>query len=320
MKASVIVTVADEPRERLQRMIDRLAAQTLGPLEVVIAAPTRDRPSLEAVRAHGAVAEIRIVDNPTGQRCPGLNRAAREATSPIVHRVDARSLLAPDHVARCQARLEADASVGVVGGRQSSVDTGGGIVGRGLARALANPWVTGGAAYRRSGAAGEVDTVYLGSFRRSDLLAVGGYDETLDSNEDFDLCQRYIAAGARVWLEADLVVGYEGRHSFAAVWRQYEAFGRGKVRYWRSRRTRPNARQIVGLAAPLAGVVGLLLAARRDAAVAYVAAGVAGVAALDQIGVGGRPPIGERAVAWVTSVLVPAAWAVGAYREFFEER
>ncbi|MEY2472237.1 MAG: succinoglycan biosynthesis protein ExoA [Actinomycetota bacterium] len=316
MLASVIATIADEPRERLQRMIDRLAAQSIGPLEVVIAAPTRDRATVDSLHAHGSVAAIVTIDNPSGRRCPGLNLAACAATTDVVHRVDARSLLDRTHVARCQTRLASDASVGIVGGRQHSVEGNRGAMARGVARALANPWTTGGAPYRRVGASGAVDTVYLGSFRRAELLALGGYDETLDANEDFDLAQRYRDSGKVVWLEDGLVVDYEARAGLGDVWRQYFAFGVSKVRYWRARGERPNARQLAGLAGPVVALVGVLFAARRGHGVAVVSAGLAAAAALDQIAVGGRASAAERAVAVAGSVAVPTAWAAGAYREF----
>ena len=100
------------------------------------------------------------------------------------------------------------------------------------------------------------------------------------------------------------------------VWRQYGAFGDAKVRYWRARNERPNGRQLVGLAGPVVGLVVLLAAACKGHGVAALVAGSGGVAALDQVAVGGSPSVGERGVSIVASVLVPLAWAVGAYRAF----
>ncbi|HVT78709.1 MAG TPA: glycosyltransferase [Acidimicrobiales bacterium] len=320
MYASVVTTIADEPAARLQRMVDRVAAQTVGPLELLVAAPERDRATVDSLRAHGAVASVACVANPSGRRAPGLNQAVAAAACEVVHRVDARSLLAPSHVERCQKRLDVEPTIGVVGGRQHAVAVDGGVVARGVARALTNPWATGGASYRRPGAAGPVDTVYLGSFRRDELQAIGGYDERLDANEDFELCHRYRAQGQQVWLEDGLVVDYEARTGFDDVWRQYRAFGASKVRFWRARDETPNTRQLVGLVAPVLGVIGLGLAARRGHGVAAVGLAAAGAFALDHVAAEGDASLDERCVAAATSVIAPAAWAAGVYGEFFSRR
>ena len=320
MRASVIATVRGEPVERLQRMVDSIAAQSIGPIELVVAAPPGDRRALESLQPFGALALIVIVDNPNGGRSAGLNLAANAATASVLHRVDARSVIARDHVERCDARLASDERVAAVGGRQQAVPATAGALAVGMVRALANPWVMGGAAYRRPGATGPVDTVYLGSFRRDELLALGGYDEALAANEDFDLCQRFRQRGGIVWLEADLVVAYESRVGVRDVWRQYETFGRSKVAYWRARRERPNARQAVGLAAPVLALLAPLAVRRVAPVAAMTIAFAATLMALDQLAVGGRPRPNERAVAAFGAVVIPAAWASGAYREWLAPR
>ncbi len=323
---SVIVTVRDEPTDRLQRMLDSIAAQIVpGPVEVVIAAPATDLEVVKQLRARRALTRIVVVENPGGARSEGLNRAVRAAAADVVHRVDARSVLPPDYLRRARERLDRDATVGVVGGRQHPVPgPGAGPWARGVARALANPWAAGGAPYRRGVAGGVVDTVYLGSFRRRDLLAIGGYDERLDANEDFELCQRLRSAGHTAWFEPDLVVDYEARASLAAVWRQYDAFGRSKVRYWRLHSARPNARQLVGLVGPAAGVVAgvAALAVTRQPHGALVVAGAvaAGLLAVDQVGATEPAPTRVRLAAALGAAVMPAAWATGAYRAFFRSR
>jgi cellulose synthase/poly-beta-1,6-N-acetylglucosamine synthase-like glycosyltransferase len=307
-RVSAVMTIRAESPARVERALASVRAQDYsGSIEIVVAAPPGEP----------APADGTVVANPTGKRSPGLNLAAAAATGDIVVRVDARSVLPPDYVRRCVARLQSDPSIGVVGGVQrAAVPESSDVVARGIARALRNRWTTGGASYRRTGASGSVDTVYLGVFRRDELLAVGGYDVSLDANEDFDLCQRYLARGQQVWLEEGLAVDYEGRTRLADVWRQYVAFGEAKVQYWRMRHERPNGRQLVGLLGPVVGLVafgGAVLAGRGAVA---VVGGIAGVAALDQVAVGGKPSLGERAVSIVGSNIVPIAWAVGAYREF----
>src|SRR4051812_2759794 len=249
---SVLVVVRDESPARLIRLLDRVDASAgVDGLEVVVAGPIAQ---LDAVRtwravggggAGGAVGEVVIVDNPTGERSRGLNLGLERCTGAIVCRLDARTLPSSDYIARCVARLQTDGAIGVVGGVQRPVAGDDRRLARGIARALRNPWVLGGAAYRRTGSFGAVDTVYLGAFRRQELDAIGGWDPQLLANEDYDLCQRYPAGGASIGPDPTLTVDYESRSTLAALARQYHAFGQSKSDYWRLRRRRPAARQAV---------------------------------------------------------------------------
>ena len=315
--ASVIGTVRGEPADRMNRMLDRVAAQqAAGPVEVLLAVPPEERAVVDALRPSGAVERIIAVENAGGARSAGLNRAAEQATAPILHRVDARSLLAPDHLMRCDARLRFDSRVGVVGGRQRPVSVADGTWAHGMARALANPLALGAPAYRRPGPGGPTDTVYLGAFWRTELLELGGYDERLEANEDFDLCQRFRATGKVVWLEDGVVVDYEARDDVLDIWRQYTAFGRAKVRYWRLRGARPNARQVGGLLAPVTVAVATAALVRRPRhCLALAGLGAVALGAVDHVGGEGSASLGVRTAAAVGEVLIPTAWATGAYLE-----
>lgn len=242
---SVVLVALNEPPARVERAIAAVTAQDYaGSVEILVATPD----------ATAVPAGARWVDNPTGARSAGLNLATLAANGDVICRVDARSVLPPDYIRRCVQRLD-DGRVGVVGGHQHPIAADNSRRARRIVRALRNPWLLGGAAYRRPGASGPVDTAYLGVFRRTELLALGGYDESLDANEDFDLCQRYRAAGFTVWLE-DLDVDYEARDSLRALWQQYVAFGRSKVRYWRRTGERPRPRQLLAIgAAPVVPLV-----------------------------------------------------------------
>jgi len=313
MSASVVLVIGQEPPDRLRRALAALERQVgTEPIEVVIAASPLLLEECRALDSRGAVARIEIVSNPTGRRTPGLNAAARAASGDVLVRVDARSRVPPDYVARCLNRLEVDADVGVVGGHQQPVEHASSVRARGIARALRNPWIVGGAAYRRLDRSGPVDTVYLGAFRRPEFLAFGGYDERLDANEDFELCARYQHAGYTVWLESGLVVRYEARASFRELWRQYEDFGRSKLRYWTLTGERPNPRQAVALALALAGAATVALSKRRALALAIAAAGLA---ALDHAAEPTETDPSVRASSVVASAVAQAAWTTGVLRE-----
>jgi succinoglycan biosynthesis protein ExoA len=320
MTVSVLMVASGEPAERLQRAVRAVRDQRdVQVAELLLAVPPGE---VEAVVAAlgPSIPPVRVIPNPGGRRSPGLNRAMQAATCSVVARVDARSILPPDYLIRCATRLLADPSVGVVGGVQAPRPTSGGATPRGIYRALSNPWALGGAPYRRGGS-GPVDTVYLGVFRRDELVQLGGWDERLDANEDFELCQRYRQRGSTVWLEERVEVSYEARARLGPLGQQYRALGRSKVVYWRLTGAGPNARQSVAVVLGLTVPLGALLIWRRWPRLAAAGAGalVAAVAAADQVVVGGRPRASERFVALTAYLVIWSAWLGGLAEESIRE-
>jgi hypothetical protein len=310
---AVVMVVRGEPVFRLQRVIDSLAAQRdVAPFPVVIAAPPDEIARLRAIEPGGAARSISLVHNVGGARSAGLNAAVRAADADIVVRVDARSTLSADHVARCVSRLHSDPLVGVVGGIQQPADSSGSARQRGIARALRNPWLLGNAAYRRPDASGATDTVYLGAFRSRDLLALGGYDERLEANEDYDLCTRYRDGGRVVWLEQGMVVEYEPRDTFRALAAQYRAFGASKVVFWRTTGRGPGGRQRLALACGVAGSLAAVASFRHPRRlVALAALAGAGLAALDHLAEPHERDARVRGMAWVASGVIVSNWLAG---------
>ncbi len=313
---SLIATLCDEPRARVEAMVAALARQDFpGELELVIAAPPRDVLAVKAATRTWPRGSVRVIENPSGARSPGLNRALDHARGHYAVRVDARSRPPEDYVRRCVARLERDRHVGVVGGVQQPVpDPGGTLQARGIRRALGNRWLLGNAAYRNVDAQGAVDTVYLGAFRTAEAVRVR-YDEALDANEDYDVCQRYRADGSTVWLEAHLVVPYEPRERIADLFQQYHAFGRAKVDYWKHTGEAPAGRQRLALAGATIALVGLATGLRRPGRLAFGAALIVGaVVATDELSPRtqpARPTLATRVSSVVAHGAIQSGWFSG---------
>lgn len=310
----VVVVAAGEPTDRLAAMAAAIQSQVGVRIELAVAVlPSEVDVVTAAVRAGGAVDRVIVVGNPGGARSSGLNACARALTTELLCRVDARSTLPPTYVRVCSERLARDPRVGVVGGHQVPHASSPSVMGRAVARVVADPLASGGAAYRRATASGPVDTVYLGAFRRHELLELGGWPEELAANEDFDLSARYRAAGRVVWLERGLDVAYEPRAGVRALWSQYAAFGRAKVAYWRLRSTRPGLRQWIGMVAPplVVAVMAVLMAVEPQAGAVVAALGLAtlGFAELRR---GGERDARVRVVAALLTPLPALAFSMGA--------
>lgn len=257
-----------------------------------------------------------VVDNQEGSTPSNLNAGLRAARGRILCRVDARSIVSPTHVRRCAELLDEEAARAVVGGGQRALARdGASLVERSIARALNNRWATGLATYRRRTAPGQADTVYLGAFRVTDLVAAGGWATDLPTNQDFDLNRRLSAIGM-VWFDPSLTASYLPRQRLSELARQYFRFGRWKVRYWRLRSAQPSPRQRVLLLFPPAVLCTTFLLARRRPALTCAGVGAA-LVALDVTGVDAAASINERVVSLVAVAAIAGGWWTGVVWEGF---
>ena len=76
---------------------------------------------------------------------------------------------------------------------------------------------------------GEVDTVYLGCWRRDTFTRIGGFDESLERNQDDEWNLRLTLAGGTIWQDPRIRSWYSVRPSLRALWKQYFDYGFWKV-------------------------------------------------------------------------------------------
>ncbi len=235
--------------------LSAIGAQTYrGPMDVTVAvAPSRDG-TRQVLAAPCMEIPLQVVDNPSGTTPAGLNLAVAASRGAIVARVDAQSRVPPDYIERAVRTLSSTGAANV-GGVQRPTSSGG-LQGA-IAAAMASPFGGGPAAFRRGHRAGPADTVYLGVFDRDALESVGGFDETLERNQDYELNWRLRRQGHTVWLDPSLVVDYVPRADYAGLARQYFSYGTWKRRMLMRHRRSLQLRQ---LAAP-ALVAGLAASA-----------------------------------------------------------
>jgi glycosyltransferase involved in cell wall biosynthesis len=321
MTASPLVTIVIPARNEaadIAACLEHVAAQHYphDRIEVLVVdgSSTDGTPAVvHEVLSRSGFAGVHVIDNPAGTTPSNLNVGLQHARGELVCRVDARTLIEPHHVRTCVDVLTSRPEVAVVGGAQRAVGRDGQARSVGIARALNNRYSMGGSPYRRSVASRESDTVYLGAFRRSDLVAVGGWDERLATNQDFDLNRRLSQRGL-VWFDGSLRSGYLPRMSLRDLWRQYVRFGRAKVAYWALSGDRPQRRQVVLLGAPVVGSVLLGASARRGHLEVAVALGAAALVAVDHVGSDDRRARGRaRLVSVATIPVVAGGWLVGAW-------
>lgn len=204
-------------------------------MEVIIAdgmSADRTRQEIAVFQQERPDLVVRVIDNPRRTIPSGLNRAIAASQGKYIIRLDAHSEPSSDYVAQCLKALEQGLGKNV-GGVWNIRASGSGWLARAIAAAAAHPLAVGDARYRYTTRAQVVDTVPFGAFHRSLTEHIGGFDETLDTNEDYEFNVRVRQAGGRIWLDPAIQSIYYARGSLGTLARQYWRYG-----FWKARMLR----------------------------------------------------------------------------------
>ena len=126
---------------------------------------------------------------------------------------------------------------------------------RTIAQAMRSKLGVGSSKFHTGGSAGESETVYLGTFKKSAVIAAGGFDERYIRAQDWELNHRLRKNGGLIWFDPRLVVTYRPRNTFRKLAKQYFQYGRWRRVITRQHQNTVNFRY---LAPPIAVLVILL--------------------------------------------------------------
>lgn len=261
---------------------------------------------------------VQVVANPTGATPAGLNLALAVCTDDVIVRIDGHTVLPRGYISLAVQAL-AQTGAGNVGGRM--VPGADAPLGHAIAVAMGSRLGLGSAGHRVGGSEGATESVFLGSFRRAALDAVGGYDEHFLRAQDWELNFRLRDAGFEVYYVPRMQVPYHPRSTWHGLARQFFHSGA-----WRRElvRTHPRTASARYLAPPVVvagivlgtviGAVGLAtgqswLALAFAAPIAYLAGVLMAALAL-------WSRVGARSVAVMPGVLMTMhlAWGLGFIR------
>jgi glycosyltransferase involved in cell wall biosynthesis len=233
-----------------------LAQDYKGTFEIILAlGPSRDQTNVIAEDLAQRDSRIKLVMNPTGKTAAGLNLAIAASKSPVIVRVDGHAKIPNNYLTLAVTILRESGAVNVGGVMAAEGITKFEIA---VSRAMRSPLGVGASRFHTGGKAGEVDTVYLGAFRREAINAVGGFDERYTRAQDWELNHRLRKNGGKIYFDPRLQVTYRPRPSLRKLAKQYFQYGR-----WRRvvSRSHPGTVNLRYLAPPftLIGTIASLL-------------------------------------------------------------
>jgi succinoglycan biosynthesis protein ExoA len=221
---SVILPVLNEAKH-LEESVNSILAQSFdGAIEVILAVgPSHDATMHIATQLQARDSRVVVVENPSGRTAAGLNLAIATSRYSIIVRVDGHSQIPSNYCETAFTVLDETGAVNVGGVMAAEGTT---LFERSVARAMRSPLGVGASRFHTGGAPGEVDTVYLGCFRKEALLEIGGFDERFTRAQDWELNFRLREKGGLVYFDPRLTVTYRPRSTITALSKQYFEYGR----------------------------------------------------------------------------------------------
>ncbi len=220
---SVILPVLNEEAHLEESILAILAQDFRGLFEVILAlGPSQDRTDEIAKSLAARDSRVKLVANPTGKTAAGLNLAVATSTHPIVVRVDGHAKIPQNYLSLAVEILEKTGAVNVGGVMAAE---GVSNFEKAVARAMRSPLGVGASRFHTGGEAGEVDTVYLGAFKREAILQAGGFDERYTRAQDWELNYRLRKNGGLIYFDPRLQVTYRPRPNLRKLAKQYFQYG-----------------------------------------------------------------------------------------------
>ena len=253
---SVILPVLNEEPHLAESVTAILAQDYTGKFEVILAlGPSRDRTNKVAEELAARDSRVKLVANPSGKTAAGLNLAIAASENPVIVRVDGHAKIPNNYLSLAVRILQESGAVNVGGVMAAEGVTKFEIA---VSRAMRSALGVGASRFHTGGRAGEVDTVYLGAFRREAINAIGGFDERYTRAQDWELNHRLRKNGGKIYFDPRLQVTYRPRPNLSKLAKQYFQYGR-----WRRvvSRSHPGTVNLRYLAPPFAllGTIASLL-------------------------------------------------------------
>ena len=223
---SVIVPARDEEKS-IDATLEAIRRQDYRNLQIVVVDGGSTDGTIAVIERHMAAdPRIELLPNPRGTIPAALNIALAAARGPWLVRMDAHSTVDAGYVSAAVERLR-EGRWGGVGGRKDGM--GSTPAGQAIAAALGSRFGVGGSIYHHGVTTQVVDHIPFGAYPTDLVRRLGGWDESLVANEDFEFDHRLRRSGAELLFDPRLKISWRSRQSVRELYQQYRRYGRGKV-------------------------------------------------------------------------------------------
>ncbi len=260
---SVVIPCLNE-EAFIEQLLDAVRAQDYPLHEVIVVdcgSADGTVKTLELYRRNYPFFPLQLILHPGGSIPAVMNVGVRHATGQAIVRLDAHSCPSPSYV-RLSVRALRQSGAGVVGGIWRIVPGAPSTTAQAIASAVSHGLGAGDAAYRigpsTPGRTG-VDTVPFGCYLKSTWEKLGGYNESLLTNEDYEFNYRCRLAQLQVILDSNIECLYVARSNWTGLAAQYFRYGWWKADMLKQHPLSLRWRQAVpaGFVATLLGLVWL---------------------------------------------------------------
>jgi len=223
---SVIIPVRNEERF-IARTLDAILGQTYPNLEVlVVDGASTDRTPAIVEEYAARDARVRLLHNPKAIVPISLNIGARAARARWMVRVDGHATVNDDYVEIAVGHLQTG-EWGGVGGRVDAV--GRTPAGRAVAAVMGSKFGIGNSIHHYGTEPAPADHVPFPAYPVALVREIGGWDEHLAVNQDFEFDYRLGLHGHRLLYDPALVISYECQQTLRGLYRQFRRYGKGKA-------------------------------------------------------------------------------------------
>lgn len=307
---AVIIPARNESRT-IEGCIERVLCGSIQPDEILVI----DGRSTDDTRAVvSAVAQrdqrVRLLDNPAKTIPSALNIGWRASTCDVIVRVDAHTEISHEYLMLAREHLATGEWSGVGGRKQPVAAT---AFGRAVAAAMSSRWGVGNSRYHYASGCEEAEHVPFGAYPRSVIEKLGGWDETVLVNEDFEFDYRLRSHGGRLLFDASMWSYWACSNTVRDLAYQYHRYGKGKAIVARKH---PASLRLRHLAPPVvvAGLMGAVVGGSvllMPVAWGGIGAYLLGIASSAVVGKGRTLPLGERVRFPLAVFVMHNAWGVG---------
>jgi succinoglycan biosynthesis protein ExoA len=227
MPAVTVIVPARNEATTIGACVDSILAQDFQDIEVLVIDGASSDGTAAVVAGYAERDDrIRLLNNPARIIPAALNVGLAAAAGRWLVRVDAHSRVDRSYVGDLVARLESGQWGGVGGRKDGSAHTPAGVA---IAAALGSRFGVGDSHYHHAVAPREVDHVPFGAYPVALCRELGGWDETLPANEDYEFDYRLRQAGHRLLLDPSIRIVWQSQQSVGELFAQYRRYGAGKA-------------------------------------------------------------------------------------------